>query len=402
MMAGLKRIAMVVGLLVLVVPAGYYVWRWYDRSRDVQGTNDAYVRGEITNISSRVSGYAVEVLFDDGMPVKATDVVVRIDPRDFRMAVEKAEAALNQAKADLAAVVASNELEKSKIAVADAALRSAEAQAKNSDTTLMRASVLARDKFGTQAALDNAQAAEVKAHSDVDQATANLAYENQQLVVINANEAVAKARVSSADAALLSAKFALADTAVWTPIDGIVANRKTRVGEYVAAGTGMLSIVPIEGLWVEANYRETQIGRMKVGDPVRIDVDTDLGNPICGYVEAILPAAGSEFALIPPDNATGNFTKIVRRFTVRIRFNRRDANAALARPGMSVETVVAVSTPDNASSTERGNRVGCVFDPSKDIVERSLTKLPEHPGLGRARPQGPSGTEIPIPARPKQ
>jgi len=402
MLAGLKRIAMVVGLIVLLVPAGYYVWRWYDRSRDVQGTNDAYVRGEITDVSSRVSGYAVEVRFDDGMPVKATDVVVRIDPRDFRMAVEKAEAALNQAKADSAAVVASLELQKSKIAVADAALRSAEAQVKNSDTTLMRASVLAKDKFGTQAALDAAQAAEVKAHSDVDQATANLAYENQQLVVIDANKALAKARIDGAAAALLSAKFALVDTAVWAPIDGIVANRKTRVGEYVAAGTHMLSIVPIENLWVEANYRETQIGRMKAGDPVRIDVDTYPDKPICGYVEAILPAAGSEFALIPPDNATGNFTKIVRRFTVRIRFNRRDANAALARPGMSVETAVAVSTPDSASPTERGNRVGCEFDPSKDIVERSLTKLPEHPGLGRARPQGPSGTEIPTPARPEQ
>ena len=393
MMGGLKRIAIVLGLIVVLVPAGYYAWRWYDRSRDVQATSDAYVRGEITNISSRVSGYAVEVLFDDGMPVKATDVVVRIDPRDFRMAVEKAEAALNQAEADLAAVVASHELEKSKIAVADAALRSAEAQAKNSDTTLMRASVLAKDKFGTQAALDDAQAAEVKSHSDVDQATANLAYENQQLVVIDANEAVAKARIDSANAALLSAKFALADTAVWAPIDGIVANRKTRVGEYVVAGTDMLSIVPTQDLWVEANYRETQIGRMKAGDPVRIDVDTNPGKPICGYVEAILPAAGSEFALIPPDNATGNFTKIVRRFTVRIRFNRRDANAALARPGMSVETAVAVSTPDNTSPTERGNRVGCEFDPSKDIAERPLTKLPEHPGLGRARPQGPAGIE---------
>jgi membrane fusion protein (multidrug efflux system) len=257
----------------------------------------------------------------------------------------------------------------------------------------MRASVLAKDKFGTQAALDDAQAAEVKSHSDVDQATANLAYENQQLVVIDANEAVAKARIDSANAALLSAKFALADTAVWAPIDGIVANRKTRVGEYVVAGTDMLSIVPTQDLWVEANYRETQIGRMKAGDPVRIDVDTNPGKPICGYVEAILPAAGSEFALIPPDNATGNFTKIVRRFTVRIRFNRRDANAALARPGMSVETAVAVSTPDNASPTGRGNRVGCEFDPSKDIAERPLTKLPEHPGLGRARPQGPAGIE---------
>jgi membrane fusion protein, multidrug efflux system len=400
MMAGLKRIAVVLGLLVVLVPAGYYLWSWYDRSRDVQTTNDAYVRGEITDLSSRVSGYAVEVLSDDGMPVKAADVVAQIDPRDFRMAVERAEAALDQAKADLAQVRATRELGKSKVAVAEAALHSAEAQAKNSDTTLMRATALYADRFGTQAARDDAQAAGVKAHSAVDEATANLAYENEQLVVIDANEAVAKARVDSAESALLLAKFALADTAVWAPINGVVANRKTRVGEYVAAGTRMLSIVPIDNLWIEANYRETQVGRMKVGDPARIDTDTYPGRPICGYVESVLPAAGAEFALIPPDNATGNFTKIVRRFTVRIRFNARDLNGALARPGMSVETAVAVSTPDNASPTERGDRVGCSFDPSKDMIGRSLTKLPEHPGLGRARPQGASGIQVPVaPAR---
>jgi len=218
MKAGLKRIAVALGLIIVLVPAGYYVWRWYDRSRDVQTTNDAYVRGEITDLSSRVSGYAVEVLFDDGMPVKATDVVARIDPRDYRMAVEKAQAALDQAKADLAEVGATRELEQSKITVAEAALRSAQAQAKNSDATLTRAAALAKDKFGTQAALDDAEAAGVKAHSGVDQATANLAYEHQQLKVIDSNEAVAKARVDSGEAALLSAKFALADTAAWAPI----------------------------------------------------------------------------------------------------------------------------------------------------------------------------------------
>lgn len=400
MIAGLKRVAVVLGLIVILVPAGFFIWNWYDRSRTVQTTNDAYVRGEITDVSSRVSGYAVDVLFDDGMPVKAADVVVGIDPRDFRMAVEKAEAALNQAKADLTSVVASLELGKSKVAVAQAALRSAEAQAKDSDITLMRASILAKDRFGTQAALDDAQAAEVKAHSAVDQATANLAYQNQELVVINANVGVAKARIDSAQAALLSAKFALTDTAVWAPLDGIVANRKVRVGEYVASGTPMLSIVPIQNLWVEANYRETQIGRMKIGDPVRVNIDTYPGRPICGYVEAVLPAAGAEFALVPPDNATGNFTKIVRRFTVRIRFNRRDATAALARPGMSVETAVAVSTPDQASPAELGKRVSCTFDPAKDMPPRTLTKLPEHPGLGRARPQGPAGIEVPAQPQP--
>jgi membrane fusion protein (multidrug efflux system) len=393
MIQGLRRIAIAIGLVAALGAAGYFGWRWYDASRDVQTTNDAYVRGEITNISARVAGYAVEVLVDDNMPVKAKDMVARIDPRDFRMNVEKAQAALDQAKADLAQIGAQRELEKSKIAVAEAALRSAQAQAKNADVTQSRAGTLLQKSYGTQAAFDAATAAAAAARSSVDEAIANLAFEREQIAVIDTHEAVAKAQVDSAQAALLSAKFALDDTEIWAPIDGIVANRKTRVGEYVPAGTRLLSIVPIGNLWVEANYRETQIGRMKVGDPVRVDVDVYPGKPFCGYIESIAPASGSEFALIPPDNATGNFTKIVRRFTVRIRFNAREANAALARPGMSVETGVAVST-EGISPAELGKRVGCTFDPAKDMTERPITKLPEHPGQGRARPQGGAGTQV--------
>jgi membrane fusion protein (multidrug efflux system) len=395
MIAGLKRVAVALCLIAALGASSYYGWRWYELSRDIQVTDNAYVRGEITNLSSRVTGYAVEILFDDNMPVKATQVVVRIDPRDFRMTVEKSQAALDQAKANLVQIGVQRELERSKIAVAEAALRSAEAQAKNAEIVLTRATDLLQKGAGTQATFDSAIAAAVQARAAVDQANANLAYEREQLAVIDSNEAVAKAQVDSADAALLSAKFALNDTEVWAPIDGIIANRKTRVGEYVTAGTSMLAIVPIDNLWIEANYRETQVGHMKTGDPVRITVDTYPGKPLCGYVEGIAPASGSEFALIPPDNATGNFTKIVRRFTVRIRFNATDANATLARPGMSVETAIAVSTPDNASPVERGHRIDCSFDPVKDVAVRPLTKLPEHPGLGRARPQGATGTQVP-------
>jgi membrane fusion protein, multidrug efflux system len=395
MIAGLKRIALAVGLIAVLGAAGYYGWRWYEASRDVQTTDNAYIRGEITDISPRVTGYATEVLFDDNMPVKAGQVLIRIDPRDFRMAVEKAQAGLDQAKATLSQVGAQRELEKSKIAVAEAALRSAEAQAKNAEITLGRATELLQKTVGTQAAVDANTAAAAQQRAAVDQAVANVSYEHEQMVVIDSNEAVAKAGVAAAQAALLSAKFALEDTEIWAPINGIVANRQTRVGEYVTAGTHMLSIVPTDNLWIAANYRETQIERMKVGDPARIDVDTHPGTPLCGYVESIAPASGSEFALIPPDNATGNFTKIVRRFTVRIRFTATEPNAALARSGMSVETAVAVSTPDGASPAERGHRVGCSFDPVKDVTERPLNKLPEHPGLGRARPQGPSGVQVP-------
>jgi len=400
MIAGLRRVLLTLVLIGALGATGFFGWRWYDRSREVQVTDDAYVRGEITNISSRITGYAVEVLVDDNMSVKATEVVVRIDPRDFRMNVEKSQATLDQAKANLAQVAAQRELEKSKILVAEAALRSAQAQTKNAELALQRATALAAKSFASQATVDVDTAAAAQTRSAVDEAEANVAFAREQLIVIDSNEAVARAQVVSAEAALLSAKFALDDTEIWAPIDGIAANRKTRVGEYVTAGTRMLSIVPTDDLWIDANYRETQIGRMKVGDPVRVDVDTLARKALCGYVESIAPASGSEFALIPPDNATGNFTKIVRRFAVRIRFNASESNAGVVRPGMSVETEVAVSTLDDASATDRARRIGCSFDPSRDIVERPLTKLPEHPGLGRARPQGAAGTQVsPGPAR---
>ena len=395
MIAGIKRIAVALALIAVLALAGYYGWSWYERARTVQVTDDAYVRGEITAISPRVTGYATEVLVDDDMRVTAGQVLVRIDPRDFRMAVEKAQAALDQAKAALSQIAAQRQLEDSKIAVAEAALRSAEAQAKNADITLSRAGELFQKAAGSQATLDSATAAAASARAAVDQARANIAYEREQLVVIDANETAVKAQVAAAQANFLSAKFALNDTEVWSPLDGIVANRKTRVGEYVTAGTRMLSVVPVNNLWIEASYRETQIGQMKVGDPVRVTMDTYPGRSLCGYVEAIAPASGSEFALIPPDNATGNFTKIVRRFTVRIRLNAREPNAGLSRSGMSVETAVAVSAPAVSSATDRAAAIGCSFDAAKDMIQRPITQLPAHPGLGRARPQGSSGITIP-------
>ena len=395
MKAGLKRIALALCLIVVAGAAYYFGGRWYERSLRIQRTDDAYVRGEITSISSRVAGYAVEVPVDENYHVKAAQVLVRIDPREYRMNVEKAQAAVDQDKADLNQIVAQRELQQSKIAVAEAALQSAQAQVKNADITLRRSTTLLAKSAVPQSTVDSDTAADAQAQATVDQATANLAYEHGQMTVLDAQEAVAKAQIASAEAALLSAKFDLDDTETWTPVDGIVANLKTRIGSYVAAGTQMMSIVPIHDLWIDANYRETQITYMKPGDPARISLDTYPNMPLCGYVESIAPASGTEFALIPPDNATGNFTKIVRRFTVRLRFNARESKASLARPGMSVETAVAVSSPGGAAAAQRARAIGCPFDPAADIVQHVPTRLPEHPGLGRARPQGAGGLEVP-------
>ena len=202
MIPGLKRTALALAAIAMAAAVAYYGWSWYDGARSVQDTDDAYVRGEITAVSPRVTGYATEVLVDDDISVRAGQVLVRIDPRDFRMAVEKAQAALDQARASLSQISAQRELQSSKIAVAEATLRAAQAQAKNADITLNRATELLQRAAGPQATVDTATSAAASSHASVDQAVANLAFEREQLVVIDANEIAAKAQVAAAEANL--------------------------------------------------------------------------------------------------------------------------------------------------------------------------------------------------------
>ncbi|MGY2046678.1 HlyD family secretion protein [Methylobacterium sp. JK268] len=385
-MSALRRFLVTLCLLAAFVAAAWYGWREWDMRGAVQSTEDAYVRGEITTLSPRVAGYAVAILADDGEAVHAKQVVVRIDPRDFRAAVARAQATLDQARAGLGQAKARLDLQASQIEVAEAALRSAEAQAQNAELTLGRARDLLARGAGTQAAFDQASAAEVTATSAVTQARAQLAYQRRQLGVLQADVTAAEAKVADAQASLDTARLALDDTEVWAPVAGTIANRRTRVGEYVTAGTRMLSIVPREGLWIEANFRETQLARMRPDQPVWIGLDTYGGRRVCGYVEAVGPASGSEFSLVPADNATGNFTKIVRRFPVRIRASANDADRGLLKPGMSTLVRVAVDAPEID---------GCRFDPVRDRQLRSVPILPAHPGLAEAGSPQTSSTRTP-------
>jgi membrane fusion protein (multidrug efflux system) len=377
----IRRVLIAVCLLAAGGAAWWYGWRSWDMHSGVQSTQDAYVRGEITTLSPRVSGYAVAILFDENERVEAKQIVVRIDPRDYRAALQRAQAALEQSVALLGQSRAKLDLQASQIEVAKAALKSAEAQAQNADTTFGRARELLSKGAGTQAAFDQASATDVSAQSAVDQARAQLAFQNQELTVMSADVRVAETKVSDAQAALDTAGLTLEDTEVWAPLAGTIASRRTRVGEYVTPGTRMLSIVPDTGLWIDANFRETQLARMKPDQPVVITLDTHGEKRICGYVETVGPAASSEFALIPPDNATGNFTKIARRFAVRIRANRSDPSLSLLRPGMSTEVRVAVEANEIA---------GCRFDAAKDRQPRSLPKLPVRPGLEALTVRGPT------------
>ena len=371
-MSAVRRLIATLLVLIALAAAGWYGWQSYDEHATVQSTTDAYVRAEITVLSPRVAGYAVAIEADDDDDVKAKQVLVRIDPRDYRAAVIRADAALDQANAGLSQARAKLELQASQVEIAQASLDAAKGQDANASMTLARARELLSKGAGTQVTFDTATAADVSSRSAVASAGAQLHYQKQEIGVLQAGVTVAEAEVEAAKAARDTARTALEDTAVWAPVGGTVADRLTRVGEYVSVGTRMLSIVPKEGLWVEAEFRETQLARMKAGQSAAIALDTFQGRVVCGYVEAVGPAAGSEFALVAADNATGNFTKIVRRFPVRIRAGRTDAGAALLRPGMS--TTVRVSLDDKPVD-------GCQYAAERDRQQPTLRQLPAPSGL---------------------
>ena len=380
-MNAIRRLLITVCFATAFVAAAWYAWRSWDMRGAYQSTEDAYVRGEITILSPRVAGYAVSVLKDENEPVAAKEVLIKIDPRDYRAAATRAQATVDQAQAALGQASAQLELQSSQIEVGEAALKAAQAQAENAELTYQRAKELLEKGSGTQAAYDQANATVLVARASVEQAKAQLDFQRKQVVVLQANVRAAEAKVNDGKAAFTAALQALEDTEVWSPIAGTIANRRTRVGEYVTIGTNMLSIVPNDGLWIAANFRETQLARMWPDQPVAIMIDLYGGRRVCGYVEAIGPAAASEFALLPPDNATGNFTKIVRRFPVRIRANRSDPNRDALKPGMSTKVTVSIDSPEV---------LGCRFDPDKDRQTTSMAKLPEIPVLNEPLWPAPS------------
>ncbi len=292
----LLRFFAALGALLILAATGWGVLRWRDTVSDIQTTDNAYVHGEITVLSPRIAGYVVEITADDDQPVAPKQVLVRIDPRDYRATYDRAHALVSQAETQVTEARSRLLAQEAKVAVAAASLDTALGQSRNADIILSRARQLLGTPAGNPSVFDNAQAADISARAAVTQAQANLGFESQQLAVAGADIAVAESSVATARATAYSARIALEDTQVWAPLAGTVAARRTRVGEYVTAGTRLLPIVPRTGLWIEANMRETQIGAMAPLDPVRIRVDTFPGKAVCGYVEAIAPAAASEFA----------------------------------------------------------------------------------------------------------
>ncbi|MBB4379410.1 MULTISPECIES: HlyD family secretion protein [unclassified Bradyrhizobium] len=304
----------------------------------IQTTNDAYVRAELTRLSSRVSGEVLTVAVTDFQRVKAGDLLIQIDPADYEAQVAQSEASVAAAQAALDNLANQVELQYATIAQAQAARLSAEAMEVEARQEQERQQSLSQTESGTRQRLEQAVAAYAKAQADVRASRAVIAAQQHQLEVLQGTRKQRAADVAAAKATLAGAKLKLGYTRISAPFDGVVGERQVQPGDYVNIGTNLINVVPLPQVYVIANYKETQLTHVAPGQPVEITVDSFPRETLRGKVERIAPATGSQVALLPPDNATGNFTKVVQRIPVRIQLD--DGQPLLARlvPGMSVVT----------------------------------------------------------------
>jgi membrane fusion protein, multidrug efflux system len=334
-----KQLALLAFACVAAVSGSGYGYYWWTTGRFIESTDDAYVGGNVTPISPHIAGFVAEILVTDNQRVDAGQVLVRLDDRDVRAAAEHAEAVLNQRTAMLASLRARYALQQSAIEQAAADLEAKTAQASFAEVEAERYRTLVLSESGSRQNAQRTRAQDQAARAAVASAQAALAAANQQLSVLRANIDEASAAVAQAQADLQTARLNLSYTEIRSPIDGYVGNRAARVGAYVSQGKYLLTIVPAHGLWVDANFKEDQLARMQPGQPATVIADTLPGHVFHGHVLSLAPATGAVFSVIPAENATGNFTKIVQRVPVRIALDE-DAPLGWIRPGLSTFATV--------------------------------------------------------------
>ena len=301
-----------------------------------------YVGGDVTPISPHIAGFVAEILVSDNERVHAGQLLVRLDDRDVRATADHAQAVLEQRSATLASLRAKYELQQSTIRQASADLDAKSAQADFAKVDADRYRTLALSNYGSRQDAERTSALDAQGKAAVVAAQAALAAAKQQLTVLNADIAQASGAVAQARADLDTARLNVSYAEIRAPVDGYVGNRAARVGAYVSQGAYLLTIVPSQGLWVDANFKEDQLARMKPGQPATIIADTLPGHIFHGHLLSLAPATGAVFSVIPPENATGNFTKIVQRVAVRIALDDNDPNLGMIRPGLS--TIATVDT----------------------------------------------------------
>jgi membrane fusion protein, multidrug efflux system len=339
----LRRLAL--PLLAVLVASGFIVlatlrWDAWVGGAVIQTTNDAYIKADLTRLSTRVSGEVLTVAVDDFQRVKAGDLLVQIDPADYQAQVALAEAGVAGAQAAFDNLANQIELQYATIAQAEAQLVSAMAQEVETREEQQRQQSLTQTEAGTRQKLEQAVAAYARAQADVKASRAMIAAQRHQIEVLTGTRKQRAADIEAAKATLSSAKLKLGYTKITAPFDGVVGDRQVQPNDYVNIGTNLINVVPLPDVYIIANYKETQLTRVRPGQSVDVTVDSFPNERLHGRVERISPASGSQFALLPPDNATGNFTKVVQRIPVRIRLDKGQLLLERLLPGMSVVTEI--------------------------------------------------------------
>ena len=339
------------GAGVLVVAVVYGVWQVVFSAGPVQSTNDAFVSADYTLIAPKVAGFIDEVLVQDNQSVKAGQLLARIDPKDYQADVQAAKAGVATAQAQQANAWAMLERQRSLIEQAKATVDADYAQVEFAEHELQRYQHLAGQGAGT---LQNSQQAKNRsqtARAQLAQHKAALEAARQQTQVLSAQSSAAQASVQHAQALLARAELDLSHTQLLAPFDGVVGRRSIRLGAYVKPGDPVLAVVPLAQAYVVANFLEHQLTHMAPGQRVSIEVDTFPGQTLHGTLHSIAPATGVTFSAIAPDNATGNFTKVVQRIPVKITLDQGQVLASQLRLGMSVHTSVdTTATPEQQVS----------------------------------------------------
>jgi membrane fusion protein, multidrug efflux system len=344
---GVRRILMLIAGLVLLGAAIWYGHYYWTTGRFLVSTDDAYLQADSVIISPKISGYISEVAVQDNQSVKSGQVLARIDDRDYRTALAVAQA---NVEAEQAAVDSlTRQVDQQSLTVAEARANVDADQARMTFAQQDYQRYLSLSKTGASTIQDAQRATasirERKAILDHDTAAAGAA--DQQIGVLDAQLKRAKALLLQQNANLLQAELNVGYATIVAPVDGTIGARTLRVGQYVQAGTQLMAVVPLHAVYVVANYKETQLTNVKAGQKVDIEVDTFPDAVVHGVVDSIAPASGQEFSLLPPDNATGNFTKIVQRVPVKIMIDPKEPLIGRLRPGMSVEPTI--KTLDNGS-----------------------------------------------------
>ena len=348
---GRRTVLIALGVVALIA-GGVWLARWWTVGRFIESTDDAYLQADSVTVAPKVSGYVTEVYVADNQMVKPGDPLVHLDARQYQVALDQALATIDARKADIERAQADIKQKQSNIAQAQAQERVARVSAQHASDEVRRYAPLI-----ATGAESSERMAELT--STRDQANATLAANaaavdaaRSQIGSATAQLAQARAQLEAAEASAQQSRLDLENTMVRSALGGKVGDRTVRVGQYVQPGTRMLTVVPVRSTYLLANFKETQVGRMRVGQPVEMHVDALPGHTLHGVIDSFSPGTGSQFALLPPENATGNFTKIVQRVPVRIRIDTGAETRSVLLPGLSVTVDV-----DTRSARERDARI---------------------------------------------